>query len=145
MIVFSSLAGLFAAAFIAATLIPFQSEIIFVGLQLAGHVPLWLLIAVASVGNTLGAFVNYAIGLGLGRAGSRQWRALTPDRMARAEAWFRRWGKWALLFSWAPVGDVITVIAGALRTPLWQFAILVALAKTGRYVVLAYLTARLAG
>lgn len=37
-------------------------------------------------------------------------------------------------------GDAFTVIAGVLREPLWSFLILVAIAKTGRYVFLAAAT-----
>lgn len=38
------------------------------------------------------------------------------------------------------VGDPLTVAAGLLREPLWRFFLLVALAKTGRYLVLAAFT-----
>ena len=56
------LGGLFLAAFGAATILPFQSEVVFVGLQLAGTASVLWLIVVASVGNTLGAVVNYVMG-----------------------------------------------------------------------------------
>lgn len=140
-----ALTGLFAAAFIAATLFPFQSEIIFVALQVKSVAPVWLLIVVASIGNTLGSFVNYGIGLGIERFQSHPRFPVTPDRMTLAQRWFARWGVWTLLLSWAPIGDVITVVAGVMRTPFWQFALLVAIAKTGRYVVLALVTAQVIG
>lgn len=48
---------------------------------------------------------------------------------------------WSLLLSWMPLfGDALTVIAGVLREPLWSFLILVTVAKTGRYLVLAAVT-----
>ncbi len=145
MIVATALLGMFGAAFLAATLIPFQSEVFFVGLQMSDTAPIWALITVASIGNTLGSFVNY----GMGRA-ARQFApghrfAIPPDKMARAEVWFDRWGVWILLFSWAPLGDVVTLIAGVLRTPIWLFGLLVGIAKTGRYMVLAWLTYKVAG
>lgn len=140
-----ALAGLFVAAFVAATLVPFQSEILFVALQVAGTADPWVLVGVASVGNTLGSGVNYAMGRGIARFEGRRWFPATPAQMARAEAWFRRWGVWVLLLSWAPVGDVVTLMAGVLRTPVWLFFLLVAVAKTGRYVALAALTAGIAG
>ena len=140
-----ALTGLFAAAFVAATLIPFQSEIIFVALQMKSVAPVWVLIAVASVGNTLGSFVNYFIGLGTKRFERHPRFPITPDKMLRAENWYARWGVWTLLLSWAPVGDVITVMAGVMRTPFWLFALLVGIAKTGRYVVLAVVTAQVIG
>ena len=50
-------------------------------------------------------------------------------------------GRWSLLLFWTPLfGDALTVIAGVLREPLWSFAILVTVAKTGRYLVLAAAT-----
>lgn len=140
-----ALIGLFAAAFLAATLVPFQSEIIFAALQANALAPVWILVIVASVGNTLGSFVNYYIGLGIKRFEVHPRFPLTPLQMTRAQNWFSRWGVWTLLLSWAPVGDVITVMAGIMRTPFWVFAVLVGAAKTGRYVVLALVTAQIIG
>lgn len=145
MLEITSLSGLFAAAFLAATPVPFQSELIFLAMQAAGVADLWVLITVASVGNTLGSFVNYALGRGVARFEGKRWFPATPAQMARAEAWFQRWGVWVLLLSWAPLGDLITVMAGVLRTPLWRFALLVAIAKTGRYIVLGYAAAQVMG
>ena len=134
------LSGLFIAAFLAATPIPFQSEIVFVGLLASGAAtPSWLILT-ASVGNTLGSFATYAIGRGIGGLRAKRWFPLTPAQMARAEGWFQTWGLWVLLLSWAPFGDVIVAMAGVLRVPVWQFALLVAVAKTARYVVLAAVT-----
>jgi membrane protein YqaA with SNARE-associated domain len=63
---------------------------------------------------------------------------VSPAALDKAQGWYRRYGRWSLLLSWAPViGDPLTVAAGFLREPLWSFLILVSLAKTGRYLVLA--------
>lgn len=140
-----ALAGLFAAAFLAATVVPFQSEAVFLGLQALGTAPLGVLIAVASLGNTLGAFVTYALGRLLDRPGMAARLRIAPDRMARARALWARWGVWTLLLSWAPLGDAAVLLAGWLRTPVWQVAVLVALAKTGRYAVLGLAAAGLLG
>jgi membrane protein YqaA with SNARE-associated domain len=145
MMLASSLIGLFAAAFAAATIIPMQSEVVFVALQVAGHVPIASLIVVASIGNTLGALVNYYIGLGITRFEQERWFPATPAQMARAEIWFQRWGVWILLVSWLPGGDVMTVMAGVMRTRLWLFMVLVGIAKTSRYIGLALITNGLFG
>jgi membrane protein YqaA with SNARE-associated domain len=145
MMLASSLIGLFAAAFAAATIIPMQSEVVFVALQVAGHVPIASLIVVASIGNTLGALVNYYIGLGITRFEQKRWFPATPAQMARAEIWFQRWGVWILLVSWLPGGDVMTVMAGVMRTRLWLFMVLVGIAKTSRYIGLALITNGLFG
>ncbi|KNX42659.1 Inner membrane protein YqaA [Roseovarius tolerans] len=139
------LGGLFLAAFGAATILPFQSEVVFVGLQLAGTASLVWLIVVASVGNTLGAVVNYVMGRGIERFRHRRWFPVNAAQLARAQHWYARWGVWTLLMSWAPLGDAFTVIAGVMRTPAWLFLVLVTIAKTGRYIVLAWLTVQAGG
>ena len=139
------LAGLFAAAFGAATILPFQSEVVFVALQAAGRASVAALVVVASVGNTLGAVVNYIMGRGIERFRHRRWFPVNAAQLARAQRWYARYGVWTLLLSWAPLGDGFTVIAGTMRTPVWLFMVLVTIAKTGRYVVLAWLTAQAGG
>ncbi len=137
--------ALFAAAFGAATILPFQSEVVFVGMQLAGTLPVWALVAVASVGNILGSVVNYALGRWAQHFSDRRWFPVPPRQLARAQEWYLRWGVWTLLLSWAPFGDGFTVAAGLMRTPMWLFLTLVTLAKTGRYVLLAWATAVASG
>lgn len=128
---------LFAAAFGAATILPFQSEILFGALQADGTLALWLIVAVASVGNTLGSVVNYVLGLWVERFRDRRWFPATPAQLDRAQRWYMRWGVWSLLLSWAPFADALTVAAGVMRTPWWLFLALVSVAKTGRYLILA--------
>ncbi len=135
---------LFAAAFGAATILPFQSEVVFVGLQLAGTLPLWALIAVASAGNILGSVVNYALGRWAEHYRGRRWFPVGERQLDRARDWYQRYGVWTLLLSWAPFGDGFTVAAGLMRTPVWLFLALVSVAKTGRYILLAWATASVA-
>lgn len=135
-----ALSGLFLAALLAATPFPFQSEIVFLGMQAAGWKP-GLLIVVASIGNTLGSCVTYALGRWLSEQRDHRWFPLRPAQIARAEGWFARWGVWLLLLSWAPFGDMIVAVSGVLRVPLPLFLLLVALAKTGRYIALGWLGA----
>ena len=139
----TGLAGMALAAFGAATLLPFQSEIVFAGIQMRGDTPLWLLILVASVANTAGSFVNYLIGRGIDRFRHRRWFPVTEAQLDRAQRWYAKWGLWSLLMSWAPLGDGLTVIAGVMRCPAWLFLLLVGLAKTGRCIALAWVTERL--
>lgn len=133
-------AGLFLAAFLAATLLPMQSEAVLVALLLADHPVAWLVV-VASAGNVLGSLVNWWLGRGLERFRDRRWFPVSPAALARAQAWYARHGRWTLLLSWLPVvGDPLTLVAGVMRERLWVFLLLVTLAKTGRYAVLAAIT-----
>lgn len=132
----TSLAGLFLAAFLAATPLPLPSEPVFLALLAAGYEALPL-VFVASIGNTLGSLVTYAIGAGAERLKHHRWFPLPPEALAKAQGWWNRWGLWSLLLSWAPGGDALVALAGLMRVPLWRFLILVAIAKTARYAVLA--------
>lgn len=131
--------GLFVAAFAAATIVPFSSEVIFFSLLYQGKQP-WLLLLAASAGNTLGAVVNWLLGRYLLHYQDRSWFYFNAGQLARMQVWFRRYGIYSLLFSWVPLGgDVLTCIAGIMRVPFLLFLLLVALGKTCRYMVVLYL------
>ena len=140
----TALLALCAAAFLAATPLPANSEILFLGLQ-AGGWPWLALVVVASAGNILGSCVTYAVGRYAETFRNRRWFPLTPDHLARAQGWWGRWGLWSLLLSWAPGGDVVVALAGLMRVPLPVFLALITLAKTGRYLGLALLGTGLFG
>ena len=137
--------GLFGAAFLAATILPAQSEAVLAMMILAERYPLAILIGIASLGNVLGSVVNWALGRGIEHYRDRRWFPVSPAQLEKAEGWYRRYGKWSLLASWVPiVGDPLTVVAGVLRVPLPTFVALVTIAKAGRYLVLAWLTIEVA-
>jgi membrane protein YqaA with SNARE-associated domain len=128
-------AGLFVASLAAATILPFQSEVALVSLLLAEHYSPWLLVSVASVGKYAG--IGRQLGArALHRApGEPAGFPVERQSIARAEAWYHPFGRWSLLLSWAPfIGDPLTIVAGVLREPLPVFVVLVAVAKTARYV-----------
>ncbi|MGO6926673.1 YqaA family protein [Rhizobium ruizarguesonis] len=144
MLGFTAYGGLFVAAFGAATILPMQSEPVLVGLVLSGKFSWILLLTVASVGNTLGSVVNWFLGRGIERFRDRRWFPVSEKSLERSSQWYRKYGKWSLLLSWMPLfGDALTVVAGVLREPLLTFTILVFIAKTGRYVVLTFVTLKL--
>lgn len=131
------LAGMFCSAFLAATILPLGSEVVMAGLLVNNSSPVPL-VAVATLGNVLGSFVNY----GMGRAGSR-WLTgrlfrVSETDLERALNRFRAWGSLGLLLAWVPViGDPLTIAAGILRVNPGLFLILVTIGKLGRYLVLA--------
>lgn len=133
-------AGLFALSFLASTLVPIGSEWLLVALLLQRHDPT-LLVAVATVGNALGACTTY----GIGRMGSEplKRRLLRMDQRTeeRALGLFRRYGAPALLFSWLPVvGDGLCLAAGLLDYAFSRFTILMTVGKLGRYAAVALVT-----
>ncbi|MEQ8322066.1 MAG: YqaA family protein [Rhodospirillales bacterium] len=133
--------GLFGVSFLAATILPAQSEIGLAGLIVAEDYSVPLLIAVASAGNTLGAVVNWILGRGVDKLHDKKWFPMKPEQLDKATGWYHKYGRWSLLLSWVPViGDPLTLAAGVLREPLWSFLLLVSVAKTARYVIVAALT-----
>ena len=127
-------AGLFAAAFLSATVLPFQSEVVLFGLLITEHYSWGLLVLVASVGNTLGSAANWLLGRLLARFEDRPWFPVKRVTIRRAEDWYHRYGRWSLLLSWLPfVGDPLTIVAGVLREPFPIFLAIVVIAKTARY------------
>jgi membrane protein YqaA with SNARE-associated domain len=136
--------GLFIVAFMAATVLPAQSELL-LGALLVGkiHSPVFL-IGVATVGNTLGSCVNWWIGRYAERFKNRRWFPVSAETLTHYQLRYRRWGKWSLLLSWAPfVGDALTVVAGVMREPFISFVLIVGIAKLARYLVLAAVILRL--
>ncbi|MGP9819846.1 YqaA family protein [Salinarimonas sp. NSM] len=132
------LAALALSAFTSATLLPGTSEAALVGVLALGEAAAWLAVAVATIANVAGSLVNWGIGRFLVRLRHHPRFPVSPERFARTEALYRRWGVASLLLSWTPiVGDPLTVIAGVMRTPLLVFLPLVVLAKGARYVVVA--------
>ena len=133
--------GLFFSALIAATILPMQSESVLVGLLLASTYPVSTLVIVATVGNVLGAVINWYLGRYLLRFQQRRWFPSSGPQLKRAQNWYRRYGRWSLLGSWLPiVGDPLTVVAGVMREPLLPFLLLVTISKATRYLVLAAIT-----
>ncbi|MFM2044149.1 MAG: hypothetical protein RLY86_2725 [Pseudomonadota bacterium] len=133
----AALPGLFLISLLAATILPAQSEVMLVGLLLAGTSDPWTLTLVASIGNTAGSCINWALGRWLRRFAGRRWFAVPEAALLKAEAVFRRWGLPSLLLAWTPVlGDPLTVVAGSLRVPFGVFLLLVAIGKAGRYILL---------
>ncbi|MFC6657297.1 YqaA family protein [Roseibium salinum] len=125
----------------AATLLPAQSELGLSGLIYLGDEPVILLIAAASLGNTLGSVVNWGLGRGAAKFSEATWFPVSGDKLEKATTWYHRYGRWSLLLSWAPIiGDPLTLAAGVLKEPFWSFLVLVAIAKTGRYLIVALIT-----
>ena len=141
MVEFSGYAGLFLVSLLAATIFPAQSEPVLVGLLLLGKHSPWILVSVASVGNVLGAVINWVLGRYLETWRGSAWFPVSEDSLERAQSWYHRLGRWSLLVSWLPIiGDPLTLAAGIMREPVLSFLILVAIGKVARYVALAAVT-----
>lgn len=129
--------GMFLSAFLAATVLPVSSEAVLIltvsqGLDVSG------IVAVATLGNVLGAMLNYAIGWKGNHWVLRRVLRISGASLAKAEARFQRYGAPAMLLAWMPViGDPLTVVAGIFRLHFGVFVVLVTIGKFFRYLLLA--------
>ena len=132
--------SLFAISFLAATILPFSSELTLAGLIATSDYDNLLLLIVSSFGNVLGSVVNWALGSYSRNLTTKKWFPFKETQIERSSKWFRKFGKWSLLFAWVPVlGDPLTLVAGILRVKFIDFIILVAIGKVSRYIFVFYL------
>lgn len=132
-------AGLFLASFLAATVLPLSSELVLGFLLLNDFNPI-ISVGVATSGNVLGSFLNYALGFWGSLFLVRRVSRITEDAFFKAKQRFRKYGVFSLFFAWAPViGDPLTVVAGVLKINIWIFFLLVASGKLARYILVSYM------
>ena len=130
--------GMLVAAFLAASILPFSSEAVMVGLQAAGPDPIFLIVY-GTIGNVLGSMFNYTIG----RLGKMEWIEkylhVKKEDLDKAHRFMAGRGAWMGLLSVIPVvGDVITVALGLMRANVVIVVISVTISKLLRYVLLVY-------
>ena len=130
---------LFVTAFLAATILPFYSEVVLFALLRAGGDP-FTLVVIATAGNTLGAVVNWIMGRYLLHFQDRRWFYFRREQIEAAQRWYGRYGFWSLLLAWLPIGgDALTFIAGIMKVRLSVFLVLVGTGKAARYTSIVYL------
>ena len=132
--------SLFIISFLAATILPFSSELTLAGLVVTSNYDNLLLLIVASLGNVLGSVINWILGFYSRNLTTKKWFPINETQIKRSSNWFRKFGKWSLLFAWVPIiGDPLTFVAGLLSVRFLGFIILVAIGKVSRYLVVFYL------
>ena len=132
--------SLFAISFLAATILPFSSELTLLGLIATSNYDNLLLLIVASFGNILGSVINWALGFYSRNLTTKKWFPFKDKQIKKSSQWFSKYGKWSLLFAWVPIiGDPLTLVAGLLRVKFFNFLILVMIGKISRYLVIFYL------
>lgn len=136
-------AGLFIASFLAATVVPFSSEIVFSALVFGG-LDAWKCVFVATAGNWLGGMTSYYVG----RLGKLEWIEkyfrIKKEKLDRFTEKMHKYGDWFAFFSFLPgVGDVIAVAAGYFRCRWWIVAVSMLAGKFVRYVFWMYVNGML--
>jgi membrane protein YqaA with SNARE-associated domain len=132
------LLGLFIASFLAATVVPFSSELVFSAMVFGG-LNAWSCVMVATVGNWLGGMTCYY----LGRLGKLEWiekyAGVKKEKLDKFSSKMHKFGDWLPFFSFLPgIGDVIAVASGFFRCKWWIVAISMLLGKFVRYIIWMY-------
>jgi len=117
------LLGLFIASFLAATVVPFSSEVVFSAMVFGG-LNAWNCVLVATLGNWLGGMTCYY----LGRLGKMEWiekyAGVKKEKLDKFSSKMNKYGDWLPFFSFLPgIGDVIAVASGFLRCRWWIVSI----------------------
>ena len=134
---------MYISAFGAATLLPLQSEAVFMTLLVQGLSNPFYLLLVATLGNVLGSCVNWWLGLKIEHFKDKKWFPVSEKRLGQAQQMYHQYGFYSLLLSWTPIiGDPITLIAGLMKENFWRFLFIVTIAKGGRYLTLYVLYVR---
>jgi membrane protein YqaA with SNARE-associated domain len=129
-----SLLSLFASSFLSATLLPGNSEVVLVALLLSGVSKPWLLVLIATIGNSAGGATNVILGRLFPLRKQSRWQE-------KAVGWLTRYGAVTLLLSWMPViGDLLCLLAGWMRISWGPVLFFLCLGKALRYVVVAAAT-----
>ena len=130
--------GLLIASFLAATVLPFSSEVVFAALIAAG-LDMWTLILYATIGNSVGGATCYYLGK-LGKIEwLNKWFNISEDKIT--ETTQKLQGKGALMgfFGFLPaVGDLILVALGYMRAKPTLVMISMTIGKFTRYVIIGY-------
>lgn len=129
-----SFLSLFASSFLSATLLPGNSEVVLVAMLLSGVSQPWLLVLIATMGNSLGGLTNVILGRFFPLREKSRWQE-------KAVGWLKRYGAATLLLSWMPViGDLLCLLAGWMRISWGPVLFFLCLGKALRYVLVAWAT-----
>jgi len=128
--------ALFISAFLAATILPFSSEVAFVG-AISNGMPVDSALIYASSGNILAIILNYFLGFLLYEKTNNKLKSSKIGR--KSLIYGHKYGVYALLLSWLPIiGDPITLVAGLFRVNFFTFILIAGSARFLRYYFLTF-------
>jgi membrane protein YqaA with SNARE-associated domain len=130
--------GMFLAAFLAATVLPLGSEVVFTSLLYYNLSPIWLTV-IAALGNTLGGLTSYYLGYLAKWNLLTKWFKVSEPDVQKYLGRIQHYGAPLAVLTWLPiVGDVLAVGLGFARTKVLPTSLWMALGKFIRFAVIAY-------
>jgi len=121
----------------------FSSGVVLFGYEFESGFGAWLAMVLAgTIGYTIGSVLGWAIGIYGGRPYLERhgrWLHLSPQKLARAERWFDRWGDWAVFLGRITpvVRSFVSIPAGVFRAPLGRYTVFTFVGSTIWCVVFA--------
>ena len=132
--------GLFVASFLSATIVPFSSEAVLLGMIVAGFDPV-LTTIIATLGNWLGSMFTFWLGYVGNIERIEKWLRISKEKTDKYKAVTKKYGAWFGLLVWVPIiGDVLAVCMGLVRTPVVMSMILILIGKAVRYSIWCYMS-----
>ena len=130
---------LFGTSFLAATFLPFSSEV-HVAALIYSKKSYLLIFLVASIGNTLGGVFNYYIGLYAKLEWASKYLKISKKQIDKFQSRINNYGSLLALLCWMPIiGDPLSLALGYFKVPLRKVLGLMFLGKALRYLVIIYL------
>jgi len=127
-------------SFLAATILPFSSEVVLTTMYLSNSFETYFLLIFASIGNIMGSITNWYLGKKITLFQNRKWFPVSAEQLESSREYFQKYGLWSLLLAWVPIiGDPLTLLAGVLKVRFGIFFVLVSISKISRYVFILYL------
>lgn len=119
------LLGLFIGTFLAATILPFSTDALYLAILAATGDPVNCLI-VGTLGNWLGSVVSFGIGWIARWEWIEKWFKVKAETLEKQKNRIDRYGVWLALFAWVPfIGDIIAIALGFYKTrPVWTISLL---------------------
>ena len=130
------LLGLFLGTFLAGTVVPFSSDVLYVAILAAMQEKWVTCLIVAVVGNTLGTITTYYVG----RAGKTEWIEkvfrVSREEVEKQQGAVRKYGPFAGLIGWVPfIGKPLLIALGFYKAPQFLTCLMIFLGIAVRFSV----------
>ena len=136
------LLGLFIGTFLAATVFPFSSDALYLGVLAAGANPVSCLL-VGTLGNWLGGMTSFWLGWLAKWEWLEKWFRVKPESIGKHKEKVDKFGPWLGFLCWVPfVGDPIAIALGFFRVSPWLTSLTMLLGKFLRFLLWTALVAK---
>ena len=129
--------GMGILSFLSGSVVPIASELLLALFLKVGLNPVGL-VAVATIGNTLGGVTCYMLGYLTSKERVQKILKISDRRMRRADMLIQKYGYWTAAISFVPaIGEVLLVVLGIMRVNRYKVMAVMFAGKLIRYIFIA--------